>query len=110
MSETDPRFLRVAASMNRVNVREKEPEPIPDPEDLIAGELHGWATMPECGDSFLPWLQERIDTLDAIEDESAKDHAALLLAKGARSEAKYLREKFHQWRGTTAQRGPAKEK
>ena len=109
MSEHRERFNNLTARFNRVTIApEDEPLP-PDPEDVVAHELQVWASAAEVKDTFIPWLEARIDALDDMEAESARDHPSLLLAKGRRLEAKYIRSMFHQWRGTTGN-GPDKEK
>jgi hypothetical protein len=106
---TDKRFSDIAGSFATQRLHVDPPEPSPDPEDVTASNLQSWASMREVADTFLPWLNERIDLLDDQEEVSARDHPALLLAKGRRLEAKYVRDMFHQWRGQPHTRPAAKE-
>lgn len=93
-------FDTIANRMTRVSISpEDEPAP-PDPEDGLSRDLHVWAKDRIVDDVFLPWLNDHIDELDEVEASVAKDHASLLLAKGQRLEAKWLRDEFLKWRGT----------
>ena len=93
-------FDALAARFPRITVTPPEDETPPDPEDTVAAALATWASAAVVADVFIPWLNARIDVLDDEETVVAKDHAALLLAKGQKIEAKLLRDQFLMWRGT----------
>ena len=108
MSDIRERFQALTSRFSPVRVAPEDEIVPPDPEDVVAHELQVWASAPEVADTFIPWLEARIDAWDGVEEDSARDHPALLLAKGRRLEAKFIRSMFHQWRGTTSD-GPGKK-
>ena len=102
-------FDAIVNHMPRVFIREEDPVIPPGPEDQAAFNLQTWASMPEVADVFLPWLEARIEALDDEEAANVRDHPGLLVAKGRRLEAKWMREQFHLWRGQPRKRPDAKE-
>jgi hypothetical protein len=84
-------------------------EVIPDPDADLANNLNPWASMRECEEHFLPWLEQRIEDLDQEEAASVRSHPDMLVAKGRRLEAKALRDRFLMWRGTSRKAPGAKE-
>ena len=103
--ELSERFHNVVTAVQPSRWREQEPE-TPDPEADLAANLGPWTEEGPCGEHFLPWLEDRIEMLDLEEANAVRSHPDLLLTKGRRMEAKFLRDQFLKWRGTSRTRPP----
>jgi hypothetical protein len=67
------------------------------PQQLRDDELNMWAQDPVCENSFLPYLQERMEELENLMINSVESPSKLAAQTGAREELRQLKRKFEQF-------------
>jgi len=97
MSALAEKFQSLSLLTKRREIVEpEEPQP-PSVEEMRDTELHSWAQAPECRESFLPMLEDRLSELEDEEVSSLGEHAVLASTIGAKKEVRRLLNQFKQY-------------
>lgn len=97
INELRQRFDNLVANTRRT-LRIDPPESAePTPEQILTGDLAGWAAMSACQHTFMPWLEKQIGAAHMRISESRHVHSEMSYMLGYESALQNLYNRFRVW-------------
>jgi len=94
-------FHRLVTGQSRGNSNQRRNKNDPQPEQILSvnSKLMDWAASPFYIDTFLPWLDERIEAAEVVRSDprTLESHPLLAFSEGRVQELKNMKAILSRW-------------